>query len=204
MAEYPTTGSTLNSNISTGLSTQIVIKVGSVTVGAVQQLQVRQRRGLERVKEIGLDGVLEIVPNKATEYEVQVRRIVFDRLRLPEAFGRGFVNIKSQLVSFDIQIIDRTSGDAEGSVMHTLVNCRFSDYSPTYQADNFIISEDATIWCEDIKSTLGTSATNVAEGGNRGIPVQKVDAERETDIGGRRGTMDVSNMYNIIKTAMEE
>jgi hypothetical protein len=97
MALYPTTGSTLNSSISTGLSTQIIIKVGTETIGAVQRLQVTQTRNLERIKEVGLDGILEIVPRQPTEFEARVTRIVFDRLRLPEAFARGFINIKAQL-----------------------------------------------------------------------------------------------------------
>jgi hypothetical protein len=204
MATYPTTGSTLNSSISTGLSTQIIVKVGTETVGAIQRLQISQRRGLERVKELGLDGVLEIVPNKPTEYEARITRIVFDRLRLPEAFARGFINIKSQLVEFDILVIDRSNGDGEGSVTHTLKGCWFADYSPSYQAENFIISEEATIWIEDMSSTLGTSDANAANGGARGVNYQKNQRERDTDAGkggsngggGFRGTLDVANLIN--------
>ncbi len=114
MAIYPTSGSTLTSSISTGLSTQIIVKVGTETVGAIQTLSINQDRNIERVKEVGLDGVLELVPSKATTYDITVNRIVFDRLRLPEAFARGFINIKSQLVPFDIEIIDRTNGSLDG------------------------------------------------------------------------------------------
>jgi hypothetical protein len=186
------------------LSTQIIIKVGTETVGAVQQLIVRQTRNLERVREVGLDGVLEIVPNRATEYEATVRRVVFDRLRLPEAFARGFINIKSQLIPFDILVIDRTNGDGEGAVSHKLTNCWFQQYSPTYAADNFIITEDATIYCEDISTTLGASGENAADGGARGVNYQKNERERQTDRGaggtggggGFRGTMDAPNLIN--------
>ena len=209
MATYPTTGSTLNSKISTGLSTQIIVKVGTETVGAIQQLQVTQTRTLERIKELGLDGILEIVPRQPTEYEATIRRIVFDRLRLPESLARGFINIKSQLIPFDILVIDRTNGDGEGAVTHKLTNCWFNRYSPTYQADNFIITEDATIYIEDISTTLGNSEANAAQGGARGVNYQVNERERQTDRGaggnagggGFRGTMDVAN---IINAAFEE
>jgi len=200
---YPTTGSTLNSKIHTGLSTQIIVKVGTETVGAIQRLQVTQSRTLERIREVGLDGVLEIVPRQATEYEATISRIVFDRLRLPEAFARGFINIKAQLIPFDILVIDRTNGDGEGAVSHKLTNCWFNRYSPTYQADNFIITEEATVWVEDISTTLGTSEANAAQGGARGVNYQVNERERQTDRGaggssggGFRGTMDVPDLIN--------
>jgi hypothetical protein len=206
MATYPITGSTLSSNISTGLSTQILVKVENETVGAIQSLQISQSRSLNRVKELGLDGILEIVPQAPTEFEATIQRVVFDRLRLPEAFARGFINIKSQLVPFDILIIDRTNGDNEGAVTHRLTRCWFSRYSPRYQADNFVIQEDATILIEDISTTIGNGQLSAVNGGARNINYQ-VDTfgrERATDAGsggigagaGYRGTMDVSNLIN--------
>jgi hypothetical protein len=204
MSQYPTTGSILNSRIHTGLSTQIIVKVGTETVGAIQRLQVNQSRTLDRIKEVGLDGILEIVPKQPTEFDATISRIVFDRLRLPEAFARGFINIKSQLVPFDILIIDRTNGDGEGAVKHQLTSCWFNRYSPTYQADNFIITEEATIWVEDISTTLGNSQASAVGGGERGINYEVNERERLTDAGagggddggGFRGTMDVANIIN--------
>jgi hypothetical protein len=204
VATYPLTGSTLNSTISTGLSTQILIKVENETVGAIQELTVNHSRPLERVKELGLDGILEIAPKGPTEYEISVKRIVFDRLRLPEAFSRGFINIKAQLLPFTIVVIDRTNGDGDGAVVHTLVNCWFTRYSPSYTADTFILSEQATIYCEDVSTTLGTSQSSAVQGGSRGVQYQVNSRERETDTGaggsasggGFRGTMDVSDIIN--------
>lgn len=204
MAIYPNSGSTLTSNISTGLSTQIVVKVGTETVGAIQNLSITQTRNLERIKEVGLDGVLELVPNQATTYSITVERIVFDRLRLPEAFARGFINIKSQLVPFDIEIIDRTNGDNEGAITHKLINCWFNTYNPSFKSADYIISESANIFCEDIISTLGGSEANAAQGGSRGINYQVNARERATDrgsggadgAGGFRGTMDVADLIN--------
>jgi len=210
-ATYPTTGSTLNSTISTGLSTQVLVKVENETVGAIQSIEVTHTRPLERVREVGTDGTLEIVPNRPCEYTLSVTRIVFDRLSLPEAFARGFMNIKSQLLPFDIQIIDRTNGDGDASIIHTCKNCWFADYKPSFRADAFILQQQATLWCEDISTTQGTSQNSAVQGGARGINFQSNDRERQTDTGaggtssggstttagsGFRGTMDVSGIIN--------
>lgn len=203
---YPLTGSTLTSSISTGLSTQILIKVANENVGAMQRLEVRHNRQLERVKEIGTDGVIEIVPNRATEYEATLNRIVFDQLSLPEAFARGFVNIKSQTIPFEIVVIDRTGGEDEGAITHTFANCWFNSLSTTYEADRFIIAQQGQIWFEDVRSTLGTSDANAANGGARGINFQVNERERQTDrgsggvagSGGFRGSLDVSNLIGQV------
>lgn len=194
MATYPTTGSTLTSKISTGLSTQIIIKVGTETVGAIQTLNVTQNRGLTRVGEIGLDGVLEIVPSKMPTVQLTVGRIVFDQLRLPESFARGFTNIKSQRIPFEILIIDRTGGGGSQSVVHKFINCWFESYAPKFQASDYIISEDATIWAEDVSTTL--SGENASQGGARGINYQEEERERDTDKGRYRGTMDAAGIID--------
>ena len=193
MAEYPKTGSTLQSSISAGLSTQIVVKVGSDTVGALQSLEVRQNRPLTRIVELGLDGTLEIVPTQRAEVTLSVRRVVFDRLRLPEAFERGFLNIKSQRLPFDILVIDQTGGDNELAVTHHYNHCWFQDYATPYGADNYLITETATIWAEDVSSRLGASA-NAAQGGARDMKPQIEEIERDADIGNRRGTLDAPGL----------
>lgn len=203
---YPTSGSNLSGRISTGLSTQIIVKVNNETVGAIQQLSINHNRNLYRVPELGLDGFLEVVPNNPTTYDISVNRIVFDRLRLPEAFSRGFVNIKSQLIPFDILIIDRSNGDGEGAVVTTLSRNWFKSYSVKYGADNYIITEDAGLVCEDIYTTLGSSNQSAATGGDRGLNFDRNAREQDTDRGGGgvnggsgfRGTLDVENLMNQV------
>jgi hypothetical protein len=193
MSSYPNSGSTLKSSISAGLSTQIVVKVGSDTVGALQALEVRQNRPLTRLVELGLDGTLEIVPTQRAEVTLTVRRIVFDRLRIAEAFERGYLNIKSQRLPFDILVIDQSGGDGQNAITHHYVNCWFQDMSTPYNADNYIITETATLWAEDVNSRLGSSA-NAAQGGARDMKPQIEAIEREADIGGRRGTLDAPGL----------
>lgn len=191
---YPITGSTLNSKISTGLSTQIIIKCGTETVGAIQSLSAKQNRPLERVKELGLDGTLEIVPRSLTEVTLDVKRVVFDQLSLSEAFARGFINIKSQRIPFEILVIDRTAGDDSLAVINNYINCWFTSMNVDYNADNYIIMQNASLWAEDVSTTRNSE--NAAQGGARGINYQKEERERDTDKGKYRGTMDASGIIN--------
>lgn len=203
MAEYPQTGSTLTGAISTGLSTQIIVKVNNIAVGAIQSIEAPQTRPLERVVELGMDGVLEIVPKSATQYTIRVTRIVFDKKRLPEAFGRGFINIKSQLVPFDIDIIDR-SGGGDG-VVNTLKRCWFTEFTPKWEANNFIVSEQASLWCEDVGTVFGGSEKFAAQGGIKPSEYSTGGSarEQEADTGKRRGSMDELGIFSITKAAFE-
>ncbi len=211
MAGYPSTGSRLTSSIGTGLSTQIIIQVemadGSVEpVGAVKSLSEKQNRGLARIVEIGTDGVIEIVPNKATEFSLSLERTVFDGLSLPEAFGRGFRNIQAQRFPFNIQVIDVSAGivDAQGSagkdstVLTTYHNCWFSSMSTPIKADDYIIVQNAEVWCEFISSLRAGAgvASSQAAGGGRSIltPGQVDPVENAADSGRRLGAMDFAGI----------
>lgn len=191
MAQYPKSGSLLQSRINSNLSTQITIKVDRTTVGAIQQLQINQNREMWVQEEIGTDGIIEIHPKGATKIDINVTRIVFDQLRLPEAFARGFINIQSQRIPFDIQIMDRSSALTDQAiVVNTCHSCWFNSYSPTYAANDYIITETAGLKCEYMTTTVnGLSAAN---GGLRGIRFDFDSVERSTDVDGRRGRLDSS------------
>lgn len=194
---YPASGSILNSKINSGLSTQITIKVGRVTVGAIQQLVVNQNRDMHRWEEIGTDGVVEMHPKGAARIELQVTRIVFDDLRLPEAFARGFINLQAQRIPFDIQLIDRSSSTvSSNAIIHVFNNCWISAYSPTFRADNFLISENATILSEYI--TSNRNAESAVYGGIRGIPYERDSIERSTDVNGQRGRLEPTSLGSAI------
>mgnify|MGYP001598576630 CR=1 FL=1 len=213
MATITNTGSQMDQGqTNSGLSTQIVIKVnnGKTTIGALQRFDVRQNRPLYRVKEIGTDGVIEIVPQSATEFEITASRVVFDQLRLPESLARGFRFINAQRVPFDIEVFDISSVDpaggaqnssSSGVVVMTYKNCWFTSYSTPYAADNYIITEEASIWAETaFISNLGSNFDIPLSGGIRGIAAQ-TDAElieRSVNIGNRRGALDASGIFNSL------
>lgn len=189
-AEYPQTGSLISSTPQTGLSTLITVKVRGTPVGAIQELRIDQNRDMNVWEEIGTDGVVEIHPKGAAKIGVNVTRIVFDQMRLPEAFSRGFLNLQAQRIPFDIQIVDTFAGDGMLASIHTLKGCWFKRYSTPYRADNFLVSETAELVCERITSLQGNG--NVANGGTRGISYEYDTIERATDFHGRPGKFEPS------------
>lgn len=200
---FPNTGTNINAGHRTnsGLSTQIIIKVFNSPVGALQNLGVTQTRGLQRISEIGTDGVIEIVPNTATQYELTANRIVFDQLRLPESFSRGFRFIAAQRIPFDIDIIDisgtdpNTPDDDSNKVIMTYKNCWFTRYETPYAADNYIITETATLWCET------AHLIQVGRDGSLRPVDRQVDGagvEAEVNYGRRLGSLDAAGLIQSL------
>jgi hypothetical protein len=202
----PNTGTLLGpGRTNSGLSTQIIIKVDGNPVGALQTLTVDQARSVHRVTEIGTDGVIEIVPNKAAEYSLIAHRIVFDQLRLPEAFSRGFRFIGAQRLAFDIDIYDVASVNtpggpigSTGSIIMTYKNCWFTQMSTPYATGDYLITETSKIEAETAYISAGVSQGKPGGGAAYGTtPVlpQDKDIESSVNNGGRRGSMDASGLW---------
>lgn len=213
MAAFPNTESTIlrgtgnstEGRTSTGLSTQIIIKVNNIPVGALQSLNVTQNRPLIRVNEIGTDGNVEIVPQSSPTYELAVTRVVFDQLRLPEAFSRSFRFIGAQRIPFDIDIFDINNADeqnadvasADGIVVMKFVNCWFTNYVTPYAAENYLISETGTIWAETgYTSSGGNPPPNLR--GELFAQQDNGNIESAVNSGGRRGGVDAAGILNAI------
>ena len=112
MAQYPRTNSILDSGRSrTGLSTQIVVYANGEPVGAIQSFQESQSKSVKKIAEVGTDGFIEIVPQAPTGVNLNITRIAFDGLSITQAFSRGWRNITSQRIPFDIVVIDSFAGD---------------------------------------------------------------------------------------------
>jgi len=190
---YPKTHSLLDPQISAGLSTQIVVKVGGTVVGAIQSITFPQAREMHVFEEIGTEGVVEVCPKGAAKVTVTVERLVFDGLRLPEALARGFINIQAQRYPFDIQIIDTTNGDIDQSAIVTTIHgCWIKSYAPTITANAFLVSERAELQAERITTFQG--GHSAVHGGRRGIAFDYDTVERSTDKNGRVGRLDAAGI----------
>lgn len=207
---YLYTGSTNQSSISTGLSTQVIVQVNNQTVGALQGFNPRQSRAIRGVAEVGTDGFVEKVPHQPTNVTVEVERVMFDRLRLPSAFARQFVNIHAQRVPFDIVLFDKTNaqapledGDVDldndaGVITHVYKNCWFSNYASRYQANDYIITENATIECEFVSSFTGDDQS-LAGTDARGIQFDTAGGNIEQIADrGRRGSLDAAGLAALL------
>ena len=161
MAEYPNTGSILDSidvqgaKTRTSLSTQILIYVNDEPVGAVQSFQVSQSRSNKDITEVGTDGIIEYVPNGATKVDLTVDRMMFDGLSITEAMSRSFTQLSAQRMPFDIVVFDKFSGGGLDAIVTTYHNCWINSITKNYKSDSYIISENAKLNCEYMSSTRG-------------------------------------------------
>jgi len=199
----PQTGSIIenpngSNRTGTALSTNIVIRVGPNPVGAVQTLSINERRSITMIDEVGTDGHIDSAPSKSADISGNCRRIRFDRLRVSEAFSRGFLHAKSQRIPFDIDIYDKWAGDGESMIITTIKNVWIESISYSYGADNFIIADEMGWQAEDIYSTI--QGANAATGGARNLVLQTdtLGIERQADRGVRRGALDAPNLINAV------
>lgn len=183
-----------NNRTATHLSTNIILMVGPNPIGAAQQLEVtEQRGGLRMIDEIGTDGHIDSAPNQSTNYNISCQRVRFDRMRIAEAFSRGFVHVKSQRIPFDIQIHDTFhNSDINNSIITTLKNCWIERIGYTFNATDWVITETMAMQAEDIFSVFNGSGSNVVqETTNNGLIIPNLNPfEREADRGDYRGSLD--------------
>lgn len=198
MAAYPKTGSTLDSTTRSSLSTQIIIMVNNEPVGAIQNFTETQNRPIKEITEIGTDGIVELVPQGAAKTTLRINRMYFDGLSLPESFSRGFRNLQSQRIPFDIVVIDQTTGTGNDAIITTYHNCWFESLTTTYQTDNYTIAQDANVKCEFVSTIRGGEAIALSQGtgGSRQVPVQKDSVELAADSGKTRGSLDFPGLIS--------
>ena len=202
---YPQTGSTLyqsGSNItgnlnktSTSLSTNIIIKVEGIPVGAIQRLSIDESRTIKQIPEVGTDGMIDSVPQSATTYTVTCERVRFDQLRIAQAFRRGFVHAQSQIYPFDIQIYDLQSEN--NAIITTIKNCWIERISYAYQAQDWTINETMNLKAETIYTQLSNGDPIINLKTARYVAPYTNANETGTDKGDRRGSLDAPGLIDL-------
>lgn len=181
------------------LSTMIVVRVGIQPVGAIQSIDIHEARQVKQIDELGTDGHIDSSPVQSTNITGSCKRIRYDRLRISEAFSRGFLHTKSQRIGFDIDIYDKWNGDGDGIIVTTLKNVWITNIGYTYSATEFLITDDMSWEAEDISSSI-QGGSNAATGGALGL-IRQTDSdgiEQQTDRGLRRGSLDAPNLINAV------
>ncbi len=220
MANAPNTGSTLTvpngiNKTSTAISTNIIVMVNNTPVGAIQSMAISEKRGIKMIDEVGTDGHIDSVPNVSTVITGSCQRVRFDRLRIAEAFSRGFVHVASQVYPFDIVILDKQKRDQGSQISTVIKNVWISGIDYTYQVSDWVITDTMTWEAETIFSVLNNgSATPVAVGGERGIThmgagpngtvnissgdgIVNIEQLVDTGASGRRGSLDAAGLIDI-------
>lgn len=209
---------------STAISTNIIIMVNDRAVGAVQSMAINEKRGIKMIDEVGTDGHIDSVPNTSTNITGTCQRIRFDRLRIAEAFSRGFIHAASQVYPFDIVILDKQKRAVANQISTVIKNVWISGISYTYQANDWVITDNMEWEAENIYSFLngGSSGTQssgnpVAQGGEIGVvhlgggqfggpnitsgpdtnPVVNIEQLVDTGSSGYRGSLDAAGLIDI-------
>lgn len=180
----------------TGISTQIIVKVGAVSIGAIKSIQIQENRPIVMINEVGTDGSIDATPNASSTFTASIQRTRFDRMRIAEAFTRGFVHVSSQLVPIDINIYDNWSGSGANAIITTLKDCWIDSISYTYSDSDWVIVDSMGIKFERIFSTLNSGSA--ATGGLRGPSILQVNPiEQASDTGNLPGgTLAVPGIIN--------
>lgn len=203
MANYPKTGSTLTgeggTNVtSTALSTNILIKVGTIAVGAIQSISVTEQRSITPISELGTDGIIDSAPQSATKISGNCKRIRFDKKRIAQAFGRDFIHAHSQRKPFDIQIIDTWLGSGQGAqVITTIKNVWINNINYTYSSNDYIISEDMGWQAETIYSLLSGTDKSLAESQSSNFDKMEVGSDKGTYRGSMTTIGDATALVDL-------
>lgn len=180
------------SRTGTHLSTNIIIAVEGRSVGAIKRFTIDESRQVQGVSEVGADGQIDSAPTKSAEFTVTCDRTRFDGRRIAEAFYRGFVHVHSQRVPFDIQVYDLVNGGMDQQLITIVKNCWITKIGYTYDAENFIISDNMSLHAEAIQSSLnGKTAVYSTSDLNRN------DFEISADIGTYRGALDAAGLIKV-------
>lgn len=211
MAEFKqtttNTGSVINSvneNIffnrtGVALSTMVLVKVNGLAVGAIQKIDITEARTIKMFSEVGTDGAIDSAPTSSTTHSGTCERLRYDGMRVFEAFGCGFLHLKSMRIPINIEIIDKytsvNDSDESNSIVTTLENVWFKDVKYGYTQDNWQVSDNVSFEFETIHSHLGKSGTGTATtGGSLKIALRKDIYEQTADSTSKRGAMDIPGL----------
>lgn len=186
-----------DNSTATHLSTNIVIKVDNYIVGAVQKLDITESRNIKMVDEIGTDGHIDSAPISSTNITGSCERIRFNKQRIAEAFGRGYVHAHAQRIPFDIEIHDFFhDADKSNAIITVLKNVWIKEIRYGFSADQWIISETMSFEAEAIKSILNSNnvVSGVSNGQEGSIFLNQY--EQEADRGVYRGALDAAGVLN--------
>jgi hypothetical protein len=190
---------------SVSLSTNIILYVNGTPVGAVQELQITESRNIQMINELSSAFTIDSSPHAPATFSGTCRRIRFDKMRIAEAFSRGFVHVHSQVYPFDIVILDRQTTDAASQITTVIKNVWINSLTTTYSASDWIISDNMG-WAAESISSINGKGDPAAQGGTRGVAHTNItlgtekNIEQLVDSGARGGGLDAAGLIDLDST----
>lgn len=186
-----------NNRTATHLSTNIIIKVDGNVVGAVKSLDVTESRDVKMIPEVGNAAVIDSAPSSVASFSGRCARTRFDRMRIAEAFSRGFIHVHSQRLPFNIEIQDTfADSDAANAIITTIENVWITEISYTYSAEDFVIVDNMSWKAERIYSLLNNNHVAQAVANGRSNPITLNQFEVQADSGIYTSSLDSAGLLN--------
>jgi len=117
------------SNVPAPSSTKIIVKVGDNVVGAIQSF-----KSIECLSK-----------HYACSVKIYANRVRFDKLKVSEAFGKGFIHPNAQRLPFQITV--ENNGESNMEVQNAWVN----DIGYAYDVGDYIIADNIEFEAEFVK-----------------------------------------------------
>lgn len=139
--------------------TNTFIRANNINVGMIQSFNTSENRQVNKLQAIGMEGVVQAVPQNTNGGQITANRIALYGERLYDAFkfksdnDTGiFKTLKDQRIPFEIQYLT-VSGVKDGATTYyveTYVDCWLSSYKKSYTVQNVTVTEDVTIMYADV------------------------------------------------------
>lgn len=144
-------------------STNIDILSNGNVIGMIQSFTVTENRDIQKLQEVGTEGVVQAVPGNTKGGSLNVSRMALYGSNLWDAVGltglknadnslQIFQTLKNQRVPFEIQV-KTPSNDTTSTVSYyieTYIDCWLSSYSKTFAVGTITVTEQATIMYADV------------------------------------------------------
>lgn len=166
----------INTSDTNGLAvtyTNVYIRANNQNVGMIQSFNVSENRTVNKLQAIGVEGVIQAVPQNTNGGQITAQRVALYGERLYDAFkiqsttkapGNSttssnkpsttiFKTLKDQRIPFEIQVLTVAGTNSEGQATfytETYVDCWISSYKKSYTIQNITVSEDVTIMYADV------------------------------------------------------
>ena len=162
-------------------TTNVYLYSNGMRVGFVQQFSPSETRTIDKIMELGSEGVIQSVPRNTNGGQITLQRMAVYNASLWNAlgltrtgqfvpfgsldtsnsytkdptyqtFGNPFKTLKDQRVPLELQTQIRYPGATESYYIISYLDCWLTNYSKTVSAAAITITESATIFYSDVLS----------------------------------------------------
>ncbi len=139
-------------------STNIYLRANNINVGMIQSFNISESRSVNKLQSIGVEGVIQSVPQNTNGGSISASRVALYGERLYDAFkidttAPMFKTLKDQRIPFEVQALTVSGMKSDGSASYyteTYVDCWLSSYKKSYSVSNITVSEDVSIVYADV------------------------------------------------------